>query len=304
MGLAAVSNLGRFRSRQGVIRTPQPTAGMQYAQVQLGGISFLLHVLVNVAHNRAGFSTDRTLTEHINHIKADNRAANLRFGSLKSNNEAAIANGRRSHAAQTSRPVLAVKGGEVKRFNNGREAGDALGVSATNITGVLKGRRKTAGGYSLSYAPQPDLPGEVWRQVPGLPDGCKVSSMNRFQLSLGHRVEPRIKNNGYRSVTVSGEVFLFHRLVALAFLENDSPSTKIEVDHLNMDRGDCRPENLEWVTPAENKEALPPEEQQEEELSASHKQAGKGEAPGWHHCGSVWFGQRGCTRAVPGSGAR
>jgi hypothetical protein len=76
--MAAVSNLGRFRSTRGVIRTPQPTEHIEYAQVIVGGVSFSLHVLVNAAHNRGTYSPDKPLTEHINHDKADNRAANLR----------------------------------------------------------------------------------------------------------------------------------------------------------------------------------------------------------------------------------
>lgn len=45
---------------------------------------------------------------------------------------------------------------------------------------------------------------------------------------------------------------LVHRLVALAWVPNDSPDSKYEVNHLNMDRGDPRAENLEWCTKSGN----------------------------------------------------
>ena len=43
-----------------------------------------------------------------------------------------------------------------------------------------------------------------------------------------------------------------HKIVALAFLENDDIENKIFVDHLDNDIYNYMPSNLEWVTPSEN----------------------------------------------------
>lgn len=59
-------------------------------------------------------------------------------------------------------------------------------------------------------------------------------------------------NVGYKIVMIGKKGFLVHRLVAAAFCENASPSSRTEVNHKNKDRSDCRDINLEWVTPAMN----------------------------------------------------
>lgn len=63
-----------------------------------------------------------------------------------------------------------------------------------------------------------------------------------------------ITQKGYRAVHVrdngvSRTVFV-HRLVAIAFIPN--PQNKPQINHLNGDKSDNRPRNLEWVTAYEN----------------------------------------------------
>ena len=58
---------------------------------------------------------------------------------------------------------------------------------------------------------------------------------------------PVHKSKKYVSVTI-----IMHRLIALAFIENDMPDKKWQVDHINSNPLDYRVENLRWLTPSQN----------------------------------------------------
>lgn len=61
-----------------------------------------------------------------------------------------------------------------------------------------------------------------------------------------------LTNSGYRTVRVNGENCYVHRLVAMAFCENNNPEDKTTVDHIDGDKLNNDASNLEWVTPKEN----------------------------------------------------
>jgi hypothetical protein len=249
--LAYVSTNGYFKSSTGVIRKPMPAKGQLYPSVTINNIKVQFSVLVNAVINRDQWTPEKTLTEHIDNDKTNNKSDNLKFGSLKTNAQAAIDAGRSSSSDQMSRPILGAKDGtdDWIEYKSATVPAKELNLSQGNIINVLKGKKKTTGGYIFRYQEQPDLPGEVWKDAG---HGCKVSNMMRFQDSDGHRKVPKPTENGTRVVKINGKQQLFHRVVALAFCPNDDPETKIEVDHLDFDPSNCLPENLEWVTHAEN----------------------------------------------------
>lgn len=64
------------------------------------------------------------------------------------------------------------------------------------------------------------------------------------------------KSNGYMCVHLRDgngqQVRLVHRLVAAAFVPNDDPLAKTQVDHVDGNKLNNSAANLEWVTPSEN----------------------------------------------------
>lgn len=107
---------------------------------------------------------------------------------------------------------------------------------------------------------------EIWRKTP-LSEFYEVSNEGRVRslsrtVKCGHRggtrqipgklLKPHVLiQSGYKQVILEGRnKQSVHRLVALAFVPGHTEG--LVVNHKNGDRQDNRPENLEWVTQAEN----------------------------------------------------
>lgn len=102
---------------------------------------------------------------------------------------------------------------------------------------------------------------EIWKDIKVEKNGItydftgiyKISNLGRVINKKGRILKPRmcvgyisyyLQNKGLR------EKFLAHRLVANAFIPN--PNKLPFINHINENRADNRPENLEWCTPQYN----------------------------------------------------
>ena len=97
----------------------------------------------------------------------------------------------------------------------------------------------------------------MWKRVniDGLESRIMVSDDGQvFNASTCHEVKQRFKN-GYKTVMLkcNGKQRMFgvHQLVCIAF-HGDPPTDRHQPDHINRNRADNRPCNLEWVTPSTN----------------------------------------------------
>ena len=114
--------------------------------------------------------------------------------------------------------------------------------------------------------------GDEWRPVPGFEGWYDVSDTGRVR-SLprtvhvrqrlrngmvatvakrlrGQMLRPGIASNGYATVSLRGDTFCVHALVAAAFMGPKPEDT--EVCHNNGDKTDCRVSNLRYDTRREN----------------------------------------------------
>lgn len=100
-----------------------------------------------------------------------------------------------------------------------------------------------------------NLSPEVWKPAPGTDSDYQVSSHGRVSGPLGTILKRRVTIWGYDrfAAKVDGKVrdCSVHQAVCEAF-HGPRPTPAHEVNHINGERLDNRPENLEWVTRKEN----------------------------------------------------
>jgi hypothetical protein len=65
--------------------------------------------------------------------------------------------------------------------------------------------------------------------------------------TLSHRIE-----EGYHRVDIKKKIYRVHILMAMMFIKNDNSEKKTQVNHIDGDKGNNNPENLEWCTPGDN----------------------------------------------------
>lgn len=105
---------------------------------------------------------------------------------------------------------------------------------------------------------------EIWKDIKDWEGLYQVSNLarvrsvervvqfgNQKRLVKSQILKQTLTKNGYLSVTLCNRKITkrcyIHRLVAQAFIHNDNPLKKTEIDHKNRIKTDNRIENLRWV---------------------------------------------------------
>lgn len=144
---------------------------------------------------------------------------------------------------------------------------------------------------------------EIWKNVVSYEGLYKVSNLGnvaKIHPKTGELILKKLsKRDGYLTtgLTKGGKTksYLVHRLVAVAFLENES--VKPYVNHIDGNRANNNVNNLEWVTPEENtyhaiRTGLMDLAAMRRRFLASEEKRKAGYAAAMRRRGYVWNGQR------------
>jgi hypothetical protein len=260
--MAQVSSLGRVRSATGVVNYGSLAVG-GYRTVGLGGGNYYLHRLICPLFHGPPPTPAHAHVHHLDGNPSNNCSVNLAWATPSENIQASFANASRgSSAGALSKPVRGREvgsEGEWRHFPSCAAAARELGPNC-NVSAAASGKRTQTGGWTFEFTPQFEtIEGEQWRPVV-LEDGADsggalVSDRGRFRDTRGNiRAAPETAAGSVArrwQVQINGKYYLYHRLVCTVW--HGPPLTpKLEVNHKDLDPSNNRPENLEWLTRAEN----------------------------------------------------
>ena len=261
-----VSSYGRFRGWRGEL-THGSLHNSGYRRVWILGEAFYVHRVVLLTFRGPPPSSSAWQVHHRNGDPSNNRVENLTYVTNAQNTKISYANNpqRGSAGPAISQPVFCknVRTSKIVLCPSVAAAATELGVSGWKVArSCRKGTRIRD--YELEFAPptEPEiLEGEQWRPmvnpVTGLDvPGRQVSSFGRLKsakglITRGHRSKP-----GYvmAMVELPRQCIGIHRLVARAFLGAPPSPQCREVNHKDLDPGNNRVENLEYVTTSQNQQ--------------------------------------------------
>lgn len=100
------------------------------------------------------------------------------------------------------------------------------------------------------------LDNEIWKTLTGH-SKYEISNMGRVRVKKSGIIRKPGYNGSYFCLVLKDDDkkmigHQIHRLVAIHFIKNDSPTIKIKVDHVNNNKLDNRACNLSWVTQQQN----------------------------------------------------
>ena len=160
VGLYKVSNYGRILGVRGKVLKPVKNVRNGYMQVTLcviNGVRKRIYIHRAVAEAFIPNQDNKPCVDHINTIREDNRAKNLRWVTVKENHENELTKYKHNKACKKSnsnkgRAVLQmIKGKIVREYKSMREAEMITKIHKYSISCCCSGKRKTAGGYNWMY---------------------------------------------------------------------------------------------------------------------------------------------------------
>ena len=233
-----------------------------YRRVTIEGRMWLIHRIVKLAFHGPPKCDEKWQVNHVDGNPGNNRLDNLEYVTPSQNIIHSYATcSRRGSWQIQSKPILWRAAGSIEwsRCPSITVAARQLGISSRSIS---KSCRQGAPfkGYEFAFEDvrRDTIEGEQWRPMidpsSGHPvPGRLVSSLGRITSRYGRVGRGHQDKSGYYLTQVCGQIMRVHRLVAFAFLEPRYAALGNHVNHKDLNKGNNAVENLEYVTPAENR---------------------------------------------------
>ncbi|CAJ1339614.1 unnamed protein product [Effrenium voratum] len=261
-GAVQVSSLGRVKSLKGVI-THGSLSSYGYRRSNIQGKQYYVHRLVARAFHGPPPSAEHTQVNHLDGDRANNWVNNLQYATPSENSAHAHATftWEKSGQAVYCRPVGSLNW---TSFPSQSEAARALQVTRSSVGRCCSGMQQQSGGYEFKSVEPVSLPGEVWQaaRYPGIAHAIsqwQVSNLGRVKTDIGRITRGSLMKSGYfimrhySKSTGLYQGFLVHRLVAATFVGQPS-MPDLQVNHLDSDPSNNDRDNLEYVTPLQNRQ--------------------------------------------------
>lgn len=189
---------------------------------------------------------NKPCVDHINMIRHDNRAVNLRWCTHRENAQ----NRSKRSSDGRRRPILqeALSGEIIQIWRDATEAGKSIGITASPIRLACK-TRKICRGFRWSYY-QEVIKDEIWQNITLQETTIGISTCGRIKFPNG-RISYGSQHQDYRRTNIKGKNYYMHRLVCTVYnpLENYEG---LEINHKDRNKANNNINNLEWCTRSEN----------------------------------------------------
>jgi hypothetical protein len=199
---------------------------------------------------------DKPTVDHIDNEESNNNVMNLQWATELEQAQNIITRSKKKPERAVPILQLTIDGQVIQRWNSPRDAVIGLGLSfslGNDIVYTCRGRKghQTAAGYRWRYD-NSDLPGEEWKVVDYSGQHALVSTCGRLKRENGPLIEGYITKAGYKRTTLGrGNYVFIHHLVCLGFKGN-SPHPNMGVNHIDGNKLNNCPNNLEWTTQTDN----------------------------------------------------
>lgn len=129
-------------------------------------------------------------------------------------------------------------------------------AKATGVSNMTISRKVQKLGLTKRMYQALEYLDEEWRDAEGFP-GYKVSNYANIENSRGMTIHQELNPEGYMQVKMVNEdgkrkTNRSHTIVAKAFIPNDNPEVKNQVNHIDGIKNHNSSDNLEWCSGSEN----------------------------------------------------